>query len=260
MGGIDKAGDVVRDDIRHVDAADQGEQAGERFAGHDRLDDRLGADLAVGNDALESLHIVAGDLQLEKEAVELRLRQRVGALKLDGVLRGEHEERQRQVVGFPQHGHAALLHGLEEGGLRFRRGAVDFVGEDDVREQWAGLEHELAAAIDLLKYGISRNIAGEEIGGELDTLVFEAQELREAFHKFGFSETRQALQQDVAAGKDAGDDQLDDLLLAEKHTVEALAEGAEVFRGFGDFGLGSIIHARRFQEKGGKRKSGGEPN
>jgi hypothetical protein len=64
----------------------------------------------------------------------------------------------------------------------------------------------------------------------------------------------------VAAGKDAGDDQLDDFLLAEKHTVEALAEGAEVLCRFGDFGLGSVFHARRFQKKGGKGKSGGEPN
>ena len=39
------------------------------------------------------------DVDVEHEAVELGLGQRVGALLLDGVLRGEHEERQVERVG-----------------------------------------------------------------------------------------------------------------------------------------------------------------
>ena len=33
------------------------------------------------------------DVQLEQEAIELRLGQRIGALHLERVLRGQHEER-----------------------------------------------------------------------------------------------------------------------------------------------------------------------
>ena len=77
-------------------------------------------------------------------------------------------------MGISQNGDAALLHGLEEGGLCFRRGAVDFVCEDDVCEEGTGLKYELAAAIDFLEDGISRDIAGEEVWGELNTLVFKA--------------------------------------------------------------------------------------
>ena len=81
----------------------------------------------------------------EQETVDLRLRQRERPLELDGVLRGEHEERRRQRVRDAVDGDPALLHGLQEGGLRARRGAVDLVGEDDVGEQRARTELELPA-------------------------------------------------------------------------------------------------------------------
>ena len=71
--------------------------------------------------------------------------------------------------------------------MGFRGGAVDFVGEDDVCEQRSGLENELAAAVDLLEDGVSRDIAGQEVRGELDALVLQAEELGKAFHEFGFA-------------------------------------------------------------------------
>ena len=43
-------------------------------------------------------------------------------------------------------GHLALLHRLEEGGLGTRRGAVDLVREQDVREDGAGEEDVLSGA------------------------------------------------------------------------------------------------------------------
>jgi hypothetical protein len=48
------------------------------------------------------------------EAVDLRLGQRVGALELDRVLRGQHDERARQLVRVHVDGHAPLLHALEQ--------------------------------------------------------------------------------------------------------------------------------------------------
>src|SRR5262249_32665055 len=51
-------------------------------------------------------------------AVELGLGQRVGALLLDRVLRGEDGEDARQRVAGAVHGHLPLLHRLEQRGLR----------------------------------------------------------------------------------------------------------------------------------------------
>jgi hypothetical protein len=39
--------------------------------------------------------------------------------------------------------HLGLVHGLEETRLGLGRGAVDLVGEHDIREDRTGLEHEL---------------------------------------------------------------------------------------------------------------------
>jgi hypothetical protein len=61
----------------------------------------------------------------------------------------------------------------------------------------------------------------------------------------------------VAAGEDSGDDQLDDFPLSEEDLVETLVEGAQVLRRIGDFGFRGVIHVRRFQKSGGKRKDGG---
>jgi len=79
----------------------------------------------------EDLHLLLGrrivDANLEKEPVELGLRKRIRAFKFDGVLRGEDGEVFRQRIADAVNGHLALLHGLEKGGLRARRSAVDFV-------------------------------------------------------------------------------------------------------------------------------------
>ena len=80
-----------------------------------------------------------GDVQLEHEAVELRLGKLVGAFLVERVLRGEHQERVGQRIGRVADGDLALLHGFEQGALHLGRGAVDFVGEDEVGEERAAL-------------------------------------------------------------------------------------------------------------------------
>jgi hypothetical protein len=72
------------------------------------------------------------------EAVALRLGQRVGAVHLDRVLRGDHEERARQAVGDAVHRDLVLGHALQQRGLGLGRGTVDLVRDDDVREHRPG--------------------------------------------------------------------------------------------------------------------------
>ena len=51
-----------------------------------------------------------------------------------------------QIVGSPAAGGPAFLHGLEQGRLGLGRRAVDFVGQQEVGEDGAGHELELAPA------------------------------------------------------------------------------------------------------------------
>ena len=74
------------------------------------------------------------DDHLEHEPVDLRLRQRVGALRLDRVLRREHEKRVRGLERVGPDRDLALLHHLEQRGLHLRGRAVDLVGEQEVAE------------------------------------------------------------------------------------------------------------------------------
>jgi hypothetical protein len=75
--------------------------------------------------------------ELEHEAVKLRLGQGIGALRLDGILRGHDQERLGQWARDTVDGDLALLHGFEQGRLGLGRRAVDFVGEQELREHGA---------------------------------------------------------------------------------------------------------------------------
>ena len=77
------------------------------------------------------------EARAEEEAIELRFGEREGSLVLDRVLRGDQQKRLGQLAGDTVDRDLALAHRLEQGRLGLRRGAVDLVDEDDVREERA---------------------------------------------------------------------------------------------------------------------------
>jgi len=81
--------------------------------------------------------------ELHGEPIHLRFRQRVSSAELYRVLRRNHEEQIRQVAALAVHAHLVLSHRFQQGRLRPRRGAVDFVREHDVRENRPLVEVEL---------------------------------------------------------------------------------------------------------------------
>src|SRR5665647_1222737 len=78
------------------------------------------------------------------ETVALRLGQGVGALHLDRVLCGHHDERLVQLIGLAVYGDLALLHALQHRRLGLGGGAVDLVTDDDVGKDGARPELEVA--------------------------------------------------------------------------------------------------------------------
>ena len=79
-----------------------------------------------------------------QKTIELRLGERVSAVVLDRILRGDDQERLRQRMSFSIHGDLRFVHGFKKRGLCARRGAVDFVGEDHVGENRPGAKFKFA--------------------------------------------------------------------------------------------------------------------
>ena len=82
------------------------------------------------------------DAQHHREAIELRLGQRVNAFLFDRVLGRKHPERVLERKGRVGQRDLPLLHRFEQRALRLRGGAIDFVGEQDVGEDRALLDAE----------------------------------------------------------------------------------------------------------------------
>ena len=87
------------------------------------------------------------DVDHQEKPVSLAFGERVGALLLDRVLRGECDKRCRQQVPLPTDGDMALLHRFEQGRLCFRRRAVDLVGEEHLGKQRARQEAGVSRAV-----------------------------------------------------------------------------------------------------------------
>ena len=156
--------------------------------------------------------------EAHEETVQLRFRQGKGAAGTDRVLCGNHEERLRQRPGGPLDGHLALLHGLQQRALALRRGTVDFVGQHQLGEDRPGVENELAAV--LVEYRGAKNVAGQQVGGELDALVGQPQHPRQGLAQGGLAHAGQVLDQQVTTRQQAGQRQAHLRLLAQQHLVD----------------------------------------
>jgi hypothetical protein len=141
------------------------------------------------------------DHELEHEAVDLRLGQRVGALGLDRVLRRQHEERQRHVVRVVADRDLALLHHLEQRRLHLGGRAVDLVGEQEVAEHRAELGVEAAGVLPV--DARADEVRRHEVGRELEPLERAAERVGERLHGQRLGEARDALEQHVPPARSA---------------------------------------------------------
>jgi len=122
---------------------------------------------------------------LDEESIKLRFRQWVRAFEFQRILRSEHGEEIIERMRDAVHRHLALFHALQKRGLSARRHAVDFVGEQELREdrsamkgKFAGLEREDAGA---------ENVGGHHVRRALNAAKIEGEKTGERFdgHRFG---------------------------------------------------------------------------
>ena len=140
--------DEIEDRLDHQladrHAADELLDAADALGVEHAFGDRLGRAGGLEQHAALGLAVGIDDVDLQEEAVELRLGQRVGALLLERVLGGEHVEGRGQVVADAGDGDVVFLHRLQQRRLGARAGAVDLVGHQELGEDRAADEAEAA--------------------------------------------------------------------------------------------------------------------
>ena len=218
--------------------------------------------LAVGVEHLQlGLLVRVAHRQPHHEPVALRLGEGVGALHLDRVLGREHHERERQLVGLAVDGDLPLLHALEQRRLGLRRGPVDLVADDDVGEDRARLELELAAL--LVVDRDAGDVAGQQVGGELDAAHRAVDRAGQRLGEHRLADAGDVLDEQVALGEHHGDREPHGVALA---LDDALDRTADPGRGVGQRGQAGLVRpadlrrsARRSCSRSSRPRSTGPP-
>ena len=109
--------------------------------------------------------------------------------------------------------------------LHFGGRAVDFVGEDQVREKRAELGREFAAA--RIVNQRADQIGGQQVRRELQPLKTGLDGGRQRFDGQRFGQAGNAFEQDVAVGEQAEQEPIDEIFLADHDLADLLAQGRE---------------------------------
>jgi hypothetical protein len=147
-----------------------------------------------------------------EKPVHLTFGQGKRALVIDRILRGEHHEGRADRVGLTIHGHPGAVHHLQQSGLGLRCGAVDFIRQHDVREDRTPLEDELTHGLVVDRH--PGDITGQQVAGELDAREDAVHRAGERVRQRGLPHSGQILDQQVAAGGEADQDLVNDIVLA----------------------------------------------
>jgi hypothetical protein len=129
----------------------------------------------------------------QHETVELRIGQWIGAGEIHRVLRRDDEERRRKPMRDAVDGDLFLGHRFEQCALRLRHRAVDFIGEQQLREQRTRMKFEARrfALVDADADDVRR----QQIGSELHALKIESERRRERVRQRRLADAGQILDQ-----------------------------------------------------------------
>jgi hypothetical protein len=192
---------------------------------------RVEAFVPLPNDALLLVKRRVADDDFQQEAVELGFGQRVRAFVFNRVFSCEHGEKRRERMQFAVNRHLSFFHRFEQCGLRFRRRAVDFVGEQDVCEDRAGTQRK--RRVRDVEDVCAGDVRRHQVGRELYAIEFRADDAGDGFDHQGLRRSRHAFDQRVTFGEQRDDDLLDHHLLPDDDAREF---ALDVVNGRGDGG------------------------
>ncbi len=167
---------------------------------------------------------------MQQEAVQLRFGQWVRAGLFDRVLRGQHEERRRQRIGGAGITHRAFAHRFQQCGLGLGRGAIEFVGQQQIGKDRPLLEAKMpmpGAVVFFQQLG-AQDVAGHQVGGELHAAELQVQCLPQRAHQQRLAQARRAFQQAMAAGEQADQQLLHHRVLAHHRLGQGGAQRAQL--------------------------------
>ena len=141
------------------------------------------------------------------------------------VLRRDDEEGVGQRDGLPVERDLPLVHRLEQRRLRARARAVDLVGQEDVREDRALPQDELALA--LVVDADAEHVAREQVARELHATQLAADGLRERASERGLADAGDVLDEQVPAREERDQRELDGFLLALERALHRLTQRLE---------------------------------
>jgi hypothetical protein len=147
-------------------------------------------------------------------------------------VRREHEERPVERIGPPRGGDVVLLHRLEQRRLRLGRRSVDFVGEDDLREDRPFDESQPARAFLLVEDLGAGDVRRHDVGRELDPLEVEIENLGERLDQEGLGQSRHPGDQAVPAGEERDQHLFDDVILPDDDLAQLGENPLAAFRDF----------------------------
>jgi hypothetical protein len=118
-------------------------------------------------------------------------------------LSGDDKKQFREIPALALDAHLRFAHRLQQRRLRARRGAVDFVGEQNVREHRAFVKMELLVA--LAENGNAEDVRRQQIGRELEALELRVNRAGERLGQRRLARARKIIQQHVAAAGERGE-------------------------------------------------------
>ncbi len=202
-----QCGDILHEVIGNRDACHKILQRKDLFLaqrGHDLF--RFATRYGVNNVHL-FIETWVFDVDLEHKPVQLRFRQCVGPLLLQGVLGRKDEEREIQSIVIAVRRDHLLLHRLQQRCLRLGRGAVDLVCQQNIGEDRALGEDELSFAgfRIILKELCTRNVRRHQVGGELNAVKRKRKGFRDRADQQGLGKPRNSFQQTMTPRENRND-------------------------------------------------------
>ncbi len=165
---------------------------------------------------------------------------------LHRVLRGNHQKRLRQRVRMRIDRDLAFVHGFEQRRLRLGRGAVDFIGEQDVGKNRPALELKLL--FDGRVDGNSQNIRWQHVAGELHPLKTAVDGPRQSLAESSLAHSGNPFNQQMPASKHRHQGKTDYVVLTANYLAEYVFQLRRAMgRGNGGFGRhlrNSTMHVR----------------
>ena len=113
-----------------------------------------------------------------------------------------------------------LLHRFEQRRLGLGRGAVDLVGQDDLREDRPLHESQTTAALLLVENLGAGDVGRHQVGRELDALEIEIEDVGQGLDQQRLGQSGHAGNQAMAAGEQRNQHLLHHVVLSDDHLAE----------------------------------------